>query len=166
MPDKQLFRKALYEQVERCRLHGWQPILGCLMSDWLNSASVIRSPAHQEDTGPSWRQAKLLPRHRCPLVKTMMKWWSLFVEPPKHERSRLAFHLDARLADEAKPESLRGTHPLFTITKEEFVGAKSNIAGILTPSQPVSLDLSVSRNQFRRTLFSLIIHLRNDVLSV
>ncbi len=82
-----------------------------------------------------------------------------FVEPEEYKKSGLSEEIWKRETEEEKPEkkievasSLRGAHKLITVTKEEYIGAKSNDAGILLPDQTPSLNISVTRNNFYRAL--------------
>lgn len=159
MPDKQLSRKALYEQV-------WSVPASRLATDFgLSDVGLAKlCKRHQIPRPPRGYWAKLEagkapPQTPLPPGENDDEIVVAYVESPGFERSGLASPLEALLAEEARPENriqisenLRGAHPLVVAVREEFTGAKSNAAGILTPEQPVSLDLSVTRNQFRRAL--------------
>ncbi|QDU09614.1 hypothetical protein [Gimesia aquarii] len=80
-----------------------------------------------------------------------------FVEPEQYEKSGLSEEIQKSETEEEKPEkeievakSLRGAHKLITATKEEFIGAQSDDAGILLPDQDPSLNISVTRNSLHR----------------
>ena len=82
--------------------------------------------------------------------------------PPKEdslEQSGLADQVEQRVANEKQQESkivvsdnLRGAHSLVTATRDELYQAKPNGSGILVYSGKLSLDVSVSKDQMRRTL--------------
>ena len=82
-----------------------------------------------------------------------------YIEPERYEKSGLSEEIQKSEKEEEKPEkkievasSLRGAHKLITATKEEYIGAKSDDAGILLPDQDPSLNISVTRKSLHRAL--------------